>query len=237
MNSVEREVFIATGLRKERIEALHDGIYAVAMTLLVLDVRVPHGATTFAQFVQQLHSESAQFGAAAIAFSVVGLMWLNNYYRSSMIVRVDFIHLALTLAASGMIVLVPFSTRALAEYWVYPWGVALFSWNIFLAIVLYVSAAHHYVRFLIPKQVDQGFLRQNLGFMWAFALVAGVVVPALAFVSSLAAVILIPVMGVVNIIAMIRMQPRFVAAHRVALLHAETTCDYRQIKSPDPQRC
>ena len=33
------EFFVATGLRKERVEALHDGIYAVAMTLLVLDFR------------------------------------------------------------------------------------------------------------------------------------------------------------------------------------------------------
>lgn len=221
METVEREVFIATGLLKERIEALHDGIYAVAMTLLVLDVHVPHGATTFDQFVQQLHSEFAQFAAAAIAFSVVGLMWLNNYYRSSMIVRVDFVHLGLTLAAAGMIVLVPFSTRALAEYWVHPWGIALFSWNVFLAIILYVAAAHHYVRYLIPKQVDQGFLRQNLRLMWAFAVIAAVVVPTLAFASTLAAVVLIPIMGIVNIIAMIRMQPRFVAAHRVALLHAE----------------
>ena len=221
VKSRERDGFIATGLRKERIEALHDGIYAVAMTLLVLDVHVPPGATTFAYFVKQLHSELAQFGAAAIAFSVVGLMWLNNYYRSSMIVRVDFMHLALTLAAAGMIVLVPFSTRALAEYWVYPWGIALFSWNIFLAIILYVTAAHHYIRFLIPKQVDQGFLRQNVRFMWAFALVSGIVVPALAFVSTIAAVISIPIMAVLNIVAMIRMQPRFIAAHRVAFLHAE----------------
>jgi uncharacterized membrane protein len=156
VKSDEGEGFVATGLRKDRIEALHDGIYAVAMTLLVLDVHVPHGATTFADFVAQLHGELAQFGAAAIAFSVVGLMWLNNYYRSSMIVRVDFVHLALTLAAAGMIVLVPFSTRALAEYWVYPWGIALFSWNIFIAIMLYVTAAHHYIKFLIRSKSIRG---------------------------------------------------------------------------------
>lgn len=221
MKSSELEEFIATGLRKERIEGLHDGIYAVAMTLLVLDLRVPTGAATFGQFVQHLHGELPQFGAAAIAFSVLGLMWLNNYYRSSMIVRVDFTHVALTLAAAGMIVLVPFSTRALAEYWMHPWGVTLFSWNIFLAIMLYVAAAHHYVRFLIPKQVDRRFLRQNVMFMWFFAAISGIVVPAIAFANALAAVVSIPVMAVFNIVAMVRMQPRFIAAHQLAILHAE----------------
>lgn len=221
MKSSTGEDFIATGLHKDRIEALHDGIYAVAMTLLVLDLRVPVGAVSFGEFLHSLHVELSQFGAWAIAFAVVGLMWLNNYYRSSLIVRVDFVHLSLTIMAAGAIILVPFSTRALAEYWIYPWGVAMFSWNIFLAVILYIAAAHHYVRFLVPKQVDQKFLRQNVFFMWAFAAVSGVIVPALAFVNTLAAVITIPIIAALNIVAMMRMQPKFIAAHRIAVLHAE----------------
>ena len=221
MNASTRKGFVATGLRKERVEALHDGIYAVALTLLVLDLHVPHGAASFAEFLRQLQGESSQFGASAIAFAVVGLMWLNNYYRSSLIVRVDFIHLSLTILAAGAIVLIPFSKRALAEYWVYPWGVALFSWNVFLAVILYVAAAHHYIRFLIPKQIDRTFLRQNVIVMWTFAAISGVIVPGLAFVNTLAAVISIPIIAGLNIVAMMRMQPKFIAAHRLAILHAE----------------
>lgn len=212
---------IIVGLRKERIEALHDGIYAVAMTLLVLELHVPSSARGFSDFVRQLSAESVQFGAAAIAFSVVGLMWLNNYYRSSMIVRVDFTHLALTVAAAGTIVLVPFSTKALADYWVFPWGIAVFSWNIFLAVILYVVAAHHYIRYLIPKRVDRVFLRQNARFMWLFAALSGIVVPAIAFVSPLGAVIVILAAAGFNVVAMVRMQPRYIVAHRIAMLHAE----------------
>jgi len=221
MKREQREPFIARGLRKERIESLHDGIYAVAMTLLVLDIHVPHGVQSFGEFLRALHGELPEFGAAAIAFSVVGLMWLNNYYRSAMIARVDFTHLALTLAAAGMVVLVPFSTRVLAEYWEFPWGIALFSWNICLAILLYVCAAHHYVRFLIPKEVDRQFLAQNLKMMWAYAVLSGLIVPALAFLNPVAAVVLIPFMAFLNVIVMLRMQPRFIAAHRLSVLHAE----------------
>lgn len=213
--------FVASGLRKGRIEALHDGIYAVAMTLLVLDLHVPQGAQTFAAFVRQLRGEGPQFAAAAIAFSVVGLMWLNNYYRNSMVVRVDFTHIALSLAASGAIVLVPFSTHVLAEYWVYPWGITIFSWNIALAVLLYVASAHHYIRHLIPRQVDPAFLRHNLLFMWFFAIVSAAVVPALAFVSTLAAVASIVVFAALNVVAMLRMQPKYIEAHRVAVLHEE----------------
>jgi TMEM175 potassium channel family protein len=219
--SSEPRTTIVTGLRKDRMEALHDGIYAVAMTLLVLDLNVPQGATSFGEFLQQLHGELPRFGAGAIAFSIAGLMWLNHYHRSAMVVRADFTHLALNIAAAGMIVLVPFSTSTLAEYWIHPWGIAFFSWNISLAVILYALAATHYVRALVPKQVDQDFLRWNVIFMWFFAVVTGIIVPGLAFISPLAAVLSIPVFALFDIISMSRMQPRFHAAHRIAQAHMD----------------
>lgn len=218
----ELRATIVTGLAKDRMEALHDGIYAVAMTLLVLDLHVPHGVTSFADFVRQLNAELPQFGAGAIAFSIVALMWLNHYHRRAMVVHADFMDLALNVAAAGMVVLVPFSASVLAEYWIHPWGIAVLSWNICLAVVLYAISATHYVRFLIPKQVDQDFLRWNVRFMWFFALVAGLIVPGLAFINPLAAVVSIPVFGAFNIVAMNRIQHRFHAAHRIAKSHAES---------------
>ena len=69
MDNEPRESLV-TGLKKDRMEALHDGIYAVAKTLLVFDLHVPHGITSFADFLRQLNVELPQFGAGTIAFSV-----------------------------------------------------------------------------------------------------------------------------------------------------------------------
>lgn len=215
------EEYTPTGLRKERIQGLHDGIYAVALTLLVLDVHVPHGASTYGEFARLLNAQLPQIVSAAMAFCVVGLMWLNNYYRSSLIVRVDLTHAMLTLAAAGTIVFIPFSTRALAEYWEYPWGIALFSWNLCLAILLYMLAAYHYARFLVPNQVDRTFLRWNIIYSWVFAAITGIVVPAVAFVNTTAALVCIPMVMVSSIVSLFRMQPQFITAHRIAALHDE----------------
>jgi uncharacterized membrane protein len=212
---------IAVGLKKDRVEALHDAIYAVAMTLLVLNLHVPEGVTSFGDFVRQLHAQLPQFLAGAIAFSVVGLIWLNNYYRNAMVMRVDLTHITLDIAAAGMIVLVPFSTRALEEYWVHPWGIAIFSWNVCAAILLYIAETVHDIRHLIPEQVDQKFLRLNLTLLWLYAFLTGVFVPALALLSPLAAVIMIPVVTLVNLYSRARLQPGFVQAHMVALAHEE----------------
>lgn len=212
---------IAIGLKKDRVEALHDAIFAVSMTLLVLNLHVPQGVTSFNEFLRQLHTQLPDFYSGAIAFSVVGLVWLNNYYRNSMVMRVDLTHVTLDIAAAGMIVLVPFSTNVLAEYWEHPWGITIFSWNFCLALLLYIAEATHDARHLIPKQVDQNFVRLNLVLLWIFAFVTGVFVPALSLVSPLAAVVMIPVLAVLNLYSRALMQPRFVEAHLVALAHEE----------------
>jgi uncharacterized membrane protein len=168
-----------------------------------------------------LHEQLPEIVSATMAFSVVGLMWLNNYYRSSLIARVDLMHLVLTLGAAGTIVFIPFSTRALAEYWMYPWGIVLFSWNVCLAILFYVAATHHYVRFLVPKQVDRRFLRQNIFYSWVFAAISGVFVPALAIVNTTAALVCIPLVMVASVVSMFRMQPQFITAYRGVALHGE----------------
>jgi uncharacterized membrane protein len=217
---------VATGLKKDRTEALHDAIYAVVMTLLVLNLHVPHGATSFADFLRQLRGDLPEFYAGAFGFSIAGLMWLNNYYRSSLVVRVDLTHIVLTIAAAGLVVLFPFTTQALAEYWVNPWGITIWAWNYTVAVALYGLTAVHDVRHLIPKQVDQRFLRLNLTLLWVYAFAPGILVPALALFSPLAAVLTIPVICVINLFGLARMEPRYIEAHRIAMTHAED--DLRQ---------
>jgi len=214
---------VGTGLKKDRVEALHDAIYAVAMTLLVLNLQVPQGATSFGDFTRLLHAQLPEFLAGAIAFSVLGLMWLNNYYRNAMVMRADLTHTLLDIAAAGMVVLVPFSTRAMAEYWVHPWGIIIFAWNICAALLLYIAEAVHDIRYLIPKQVDQQFLRLNLRLLWVYAFTTGLLIPALSLLSPLAAMLMIPVVTIVNLLSRARLQPRFVEAHRVALAYEEDT--------------
>lgn len=209
------------GLKKGRVEALHDAIYAVAMTLLVLNLQVPHGATSFGDFFRLLQSQLPEFYAGGIAFAIVGMMWLNNYYRNAMVPRVDFTHIALDIAAAGTVVLVPFSTRVFAEYWMYPWGFIIFSWNICIAILLYIAAATHDAKYLIPKQVDPKFVRLNLAYMWFFAFMSGLLVPAISLISPLAALVGTGLFALVNLYSRVRLQPRFVEAHQLALAHED----------------
>ena len=122
------------GQSAERLAALSDGVFAVAMTLLALDLRAPA--------VEAIHSEH-DLGRALLAlaprllmymmsFLTLGIFWvgqqtqLNHLRRSSR--SLTWIHLAFLF----VVTMVPFSTALLAEYTRYRLALAVYWFNILL---------------------------------------------------------------------------------------------------------
>jgi uncharacterized membrane protein len=129
----------------ERLAALSDGIFAVAMTLLVLDL---HGPAR-----EAIHSEQALWGALAamtpqgvaylMSFLTLSIFWagqqaqLNHFEHSDR--QLTWIHLLFLFAVS----LMPFSTRLLAEFITFRTALLAYWANILLlGVVLYVSWRH-----------------------------------------------------------------------------------------------
>src|SRR5580698_4793780 len=131
-----------TGGSIERLAALSDGIFAVAMTLLVLDLHGPvreaiHGE---ADLRHALLAMAPQIVAYLMSFLTLGIFWngqqaqLNHFSRSNQ--RLTRIHLAFLFAVSIM----PFSTRLLAEYILFRTALIAYWANILLlGAVLFVS--------------------------------------------------------------------------------------------------
>jgi uncharacterized membrane protein len=118
-----------------RIAALSDGIFAVAMTLLVLDIHIPEKA--------DVHSE-AELWAALVALSprlvswlmsmmTLGIFWLGQQTQLNHLSRADRNLSWLHFVFLAVVSLMPFSTRLLAEYFDY--RIAFFAYwvNILLA--------------------------------------------------------------------------------------------------------
>jgi uncharacterized membrane protein len=133
------------GRSLERLAALSDGIFAVAMTLLVLDLHIPTAA--------QVHSEGELLGALAalgpqwiaygMSFLTLGIFWAGQQTQLSHIAEgtrdLTWIHLGFLFA----ITLMPLSTRLLAEFITYRAALGLYWFNIFVpGAMLYWSWAH-----------------------------------------------------------------------------------------------
>jgi uncharacterized membrane protein len=131
-----------TGQSLERLAALSDGIFAVAMTLLVLDLHVPASEAIHSQgqLWHTLAGAAPELISYVLSFITLGIFWngqqaqLNAFTRSDR--HLSWIHLAFLFAVS----LMPFSTRLLAEYIAYRSVLFAYWGNIFLlGLVLFAS--------------------------------------------------------------------------------------------------
>jgi uncharacterized membrane protein len=98
----------------DRLEIFSDGVIAIAITLLVLDIQVPHAKS--GQLLDALATRWPTYVAYVLSFAVIGLMWISHHSMFERILCVDrglmFLNLLLLLG----IAFVPFPTALLAEY-------------------------------------------------------------------------------------------------------------------------
>ena len=98
-----------------RLEAFSDGVIAVAITLLVLDIKVPpmkEGET----LAHQLGLMWPNYVAYVISFITIGIIWVNHHAMISRLSRVDRAILMLNLLLLLSIGILPFATSLMAAY-------------------------------------------------------------------------------------------------------------------------
>jgi uncharacterized membrane protein len=105
-----------------RIVAFTDGVFAIAITLLVLSLEVPSDLQASALHAFLIDSWPQLF-AYFLSFAVIGRFWIGHHHVFSMLQDFDRRLIVLNLAYLSMIVLVPFPTELLGEY-----GVAQTPW-------------------------------------------------------------------------------------------------------------
>ncbi|MER7841958.1 TMEM175 family protein [Streptomyces sp. NPDC096040] len=98
-----------------RLEAFSDGVFAIAVTLLILDIKVPkvgeHGSLWRA-----VGEQWPSYAAYAVSFLVIGIMWVNHHQVFSYVARVDRTLMFLNLLVLMVVAAVPWPTAMLAEY-------------------------------------------------------------------------------------------------------------------------
>ena len=97
-----------------RLEAFSDGVFAIAITLLVLEIRPPeHGDQSLARGLVDLWPS---YFAYALSFATIGIMWLNHHEVMRLVRAVDRTFLLLNMLLLLLIAFVPFPTNVLADF-------------------------------------------------------------------------------------------------------------------------
>src|SRR5258705_5357201 len=99
-----------------RVEAFSDGVFAIAITLLILDVAVPpRDSTPSGGLAEALGHQWPSYFAYLVSFLVIGIIWVNHHTVFANVRRVDrgglFTNLALLLTGSA----IPFPTHPFGE--------------------------------------------------------------------------------------------------------------------------
>ncbi|MEP7333002.1 MAG: TMEM175 family protein [Terracoccus sp.] len=102
------------GPSTSRVEAFSDGVFAIAITLLVLDIRVPEGHE--GQLGRELLAIWPSYAAYAISFLTIGVMWLHHHHLMMFVATVDRGLLYRNLGLLAVVGFLPFPTELLARY-------------------------------------------------------------------------------------------------------------------------
>jgi len=122
------------GRNLDRLAALSDGIFAVAMTLLVLDLHVPTAAQVHGEreLLAALAALGPQWITYGMSFLTLGIFWAGQQTQLNHLAEgtrdLTWIHLGFLFAVT----LLPFSTRLLAEFFAYRTALGLYWLNIFV---------------------------------------------------------------------------------------------------------
>ena len=101
-------------MSKGRLEAFSDGVLAVAITLLVLDLHVPDPGS--GNLGHQLAHMWPSYAAYAISFLTIGIIWINHHAAIARLREVDHAILVLNLLLLMSICVLPFATSLFATY-------------------------------------------------------------------------------------------------------------------------
>ena len=187
------------------MEAFSDGVFAVAITLLVLDIKVPEPPLPGEPHNSLGHDLVAgvqwpHYAAYVVSFLTIGIIWINHHAMLRRLRATDQIIMTLNLLLLMTVVALPFTTALVATYLraSYGHGLAAGVWSgSFLLMSIAFSALHRHILFNkthllvreLPAAERQRIFRRNTAGLAPYLLATVIsVVSAYASVAICAAI-------------------------------------------------
>jgi uncharacterized membrane protein len=171
-----------SGLDTDRLNVLTDGVYAIALTLLVLELKVPEHLRP-EQLLPALMANGPKFAAYMIGFSAVAIGWTFNFLTHPLVRRGGPTHLACTLISLLAASLIPFSASVLGNYPDSPWGIVIYAADVGLLAGVFAIDLLHAERTVIPAHIDRAPIRLLAGTAIGVAVIGMLCGGVLAFIS------------------------------------------------------
>ena len=157
-----------------RVEAFSDGVFAIAITLLILTIEPPNSGE---QLGHELLRLWPSYLAYAVSFLTIGIMWVNHHTVFTQIDRVDRTFLFINVGLMLLVAFVPFPTRLVAENLrgsgaeaaALTYGITLtITAGLFSALWFYPATGRRLLREDADPKVVSGISRSYLVGLWMY---------------------------------------------------------------------
>jgi uncharacterized membrane protein len=157
----------------ERLGAFSDGVIAIIITIMVLDLKAPHDASLTALFALW-----PTFAAYALSYLFVAVVWVNHHHLLRYAEHASVTVIWTNMAFLFLVSLIPFCTSYLAENRMHAFTTALYAGNFLL-----ITVAFMFFQWAITRQIDMtegesAAVRMATKRNWVALLVYALAIPA-----------------------------------------------------------
>jgi len=185
-NLAPRRTYARDSVEFARTLTFTDGLFAIAMTLLVVGLAVPtlSDGSSVGELADALNDDLSKFISFFISFAVIGRYWMAHHTYFSALARLDRRLITLNLVYLAFIAFLPFPTALLGEYFENPLSIVIYAVNVALVsgmeVVLFSHAQHHD---LLERTLPQDVFRYGVAMSLSPVLFFLLSIPV-AFVST-----------------------------------------------------
>lgn len=159
-----------------RLEALTDGVFAIVMTLLVLDISIPviEESVLQSELPHRLLELLPKLYSYALSFIALGLIWIGHRFAFHFIKRCDIRLIWFNIIFLMFVALIPFSTSLMADYLMEQLPLVIILINLMLVLIMrfiiWTYATMNYR--LVDRDIDPQFVKMEKLTTIVFASVA-----------------------------------------------------------------
>jgi len=165
-------------MNKSRLEAFSDGVFAIVITLLALDIRIPK--VDYSHLPDAILSILPKILSYAYSFLIIGVYWVSHHNISRLILSVDGVVLWANIALLLFVCFIPFPTSLMGDYPFKLIPVLLYGGTLLITNMIgylmwaYVSYCHRLIDPETPRivirRINESFLVVNLMYVIAMVL-------------------------------------------------------------------
>ena len=199
MEPLIRSNFNLFSMKKTRLEAFSDGVFAIVITLLILNVKLPE--VDYNHLPDGLAEMLSSVGMYALSFLLIGMYWVFHHHSFSFIAEVDGVLLWLNIIFLLFLSFLPFPTSLLGKYPMKSLPIIVYGVNLILLNMtgfLGIIYLRRNMQLSTELFTDAAFRQQMK--MYAGVNIMYVVCIAVAFFSPLLSAVLLAILTVYLII-------------------------------------